>query len=106
MAKSKKIFTISEALKFVEDKFLRVTRMPELIGYRSTDIIKSYKATISLCNSLSIVFLQYDLFKEAFLMLQKAVQVDTELNKFGSFEEKLWQGRLITYNSLALLFHK
>jgi hypothetical protein len=106
MARPKKIFTISEALKFVEDKFLRVTRMPELIGYRSTDITKSYKSVISICNSLSIVFLQYDLFKEAFLMLQKAVAVDTELNKFGNNEERLWQGRIVTYNSLALLFYK
>jgi hypothetical protein len=106
MAKTKKVFTISESLKLVEDKFARVVRMPQLIGYRSLDICKSYKNLISICNSLSIIFLQYDLFKEAFLMLQKAVQIDLELSKFGSPEDKLWQGRLITYNSLALLFHK
>ena len=106
MAKPKKIFSITEALKFVEDKYNRVSRMPELIGYRSADMTKSYKNIISICNSLSIVFLQYDLFKEAFLMLQKAVAVDTELNKFGNNEERLWQGRLVTYNSLALLFYK
>ena len=106
MAKSKKIFTISEALRHVDDKYMRISRIPDLIGYRSADLCKSYKNLISLCNSLSIVFLQYDLFKEAFLMLQKAVQTDLELSKIGSNEDKLWQGRLITYNSLALLFHK
>jgi hypothetical protein len=106
MAKSKKIFSIPAAIKSVEDKYNRVIRMPELIGYRSIDVAKAYKNLISLCNSLSIVFLQYELFKESFLMLQKAVHIDSELNKFGSFQDKLWQGRLITYNSLALLFHK
>jgi hypothetical protein len=106
MSNAKKIFSIAAALRSVDEKHARVMRMPELIGYRSLDIAKADKALISLCNSLSIVFLQYDLFKEAFLMLQKAVQVDAELSKFGSMEDKLWQGRLITYNSLALLFHK
>ena len=89
MAKRKKIFTISQALKHVDEKYLRISRMPDLIGYRSLDLCKSYKNLISLCNSLSIVFLQYDLFKEAFLMLQKAVQIDTDLSKFGSVEDKL-----------------
>ena len=106
MSKNKKIITISQAIKEVDEKFLRISRMPELIGYRSIDLCKSYKTLIALCNSLSIVFLQYDLYKEAFLMLHKAVQIDSDLTKFGSIEDKLWQGRLVTYNSLALLFHK
>lgn len=106
MSKNKKIFSIAQALKLVDDKYLRIGRMPGLIGYRSLDLCRSYKNLIAMCNSLSIVFLQYDLFKEAFLMLQKAVQIDLELGKFGTEEDKLWQGRLITYNSLALLFHK
>ena len=89
MAKNKKIYTIAEAIKHIDEKFSRVARMPELIGYRSLDICKSYKTLISLCNSLSIVFLQYDLFKEAFLMLQKAVKIDLDLSKFGSTEDKL-----------------
>lgn len=106
MAKSKKIYTIAQALEYVENKFSRAARMPLLIGYRSSDTCKSFKSLISLCNSMSIVFLQYDIHKEAFLMLQKAVQVDSELGKFGNSEDILWQGRLVTYNSLALLFHK
>ncbi|OMJ71768.1 hypothetical protein SteCoe_29941 [Stentor coeruleus] len=106
MAKSKKIYTIAQALEYVENKFSRAARIPLLIGYRSSDTCKSFKTLITLCNSMSIVFLQYDMHKEAFLMLQKAVQVDSELGKFGNSEDILWQGRLVTYNSLALLFHK
>ena len=64
------------------------------------------KSFIVLCNSLAIVFLQYDLRTEALSLLKQASQADLALYDTGSLLDRLWSGRVTTYNCLAYLFAK
>lgn len=102
----KKYFSVSEVWEIVNKLDAKTQRLPELLGFRSGDIGKGYKKLITLCNSLSILFLQYDLLQDALKMLKKASDADTGLQRFGMSADKSWHGSLITYNTLALFFHK
>ncbi|CAG9332707.1 unnamed protein product [Blepharisma stoltei] len=107
MKKSKKRYhTLSEVWEIVTNLENKTQRLPELLGFRSIDIGKGYKKLITLCNSLSIIFLQYNLQSDALKMLRKASDADNGLQRFGIESDKCWQGSLITYTALALFFHK
>lgn len=102
----KKFHSISEVFEIVTKLELSTKRLPDLLGFRSADISKSYKKLISLCNSLSIIFEQYGLSNLALELLQKASAADKGLKRHGTPSDKLWQGSLIISCNLALLFHK
>ena len=102
----KKYSTIQEVFDLVSKLEASTKRLPELLGFRSSDISKSYKKLITLCNSVSIIFLQYSLPNLALDLLKKASDADKGLKRHGSHSDKLWQGSLITSCNLALLFHK
>ena len=102
----KKYSTIQEVFDLVSKLEASTKRLPELLGFRSSDISKSYKKLITLCNSVSIIFLQYSLPTLALDLLKKASDADKGLKRHGSHSDKLWQGSLITSCNLALLFHK
>ena len=55
----RKTYTIEEVKEMVIRLETKTTRMPELLGFKSQDISKTYKRLISLCNSLGIIFIQY-----------------------------------------------
>ena len=102
----KRFVTIPEALQQVSTLESKCARSPDLYPVTPSDLASSYKSLISLCNSLAIVFLQYDLTREALDLLKKASTADLQLYKSGSLLDRLWQGRVTTYNSLAYLFQK
>lgn len=102
----KSFHSIPETLSFMESLKEKAERMPDLLGFKSSDIAKTYKHLIQLANSLAVVFLQYDLNDLALIMLKYASDADLKLNRYGSPKEKLWEGSLTTYNNLILLFHK
>ena len=104
---NKQIFhSIPEALSFIESLKSKIDRMPDLLGFKSNDIAKNYRSLIQISNSLSIIFMQYDLNDMALLLLKYSSDADTKLHRFGSHQDKLWEGSLLTYNNLILLFHK
>lgn len=102
----KKKHSILQVLKIVSKLETSTKRLPELLGFRSTDISKSFKKLITLCNSLSIIFEQYNLHSHALELLHKASEADKGLKRYGSSSDRLWQGSLITSCNLAHLFHK
>ena len=102
----RKYHSIDQVLEIVSKLETSTKRLPELLGFRSTDISKSYKKLITLCNSLSIIFEQYNLHNRALELLRKASEADKGLKRYGSNSDRLWQGSLITSCNLALLFHK
>lgn len=104
---SKKLyFSISEALSFIESLKSKIERLPDLLGFKSADIGKNYKNLIQLANSLAIIFLQYDLHDMALVFLKYSADADLKLHRYGTIQNKLWEGSLVTYNNLIFLFHK
>jgi hypothetical protein len=48
--------------------------------------------------------MQYELNYLALDLLKRAAATDVELYKGGGLEDRLWEGRLVTYCNLAWLF--
>jgi hypothetical protein len=96
--------TIAEAMERVKHLEDLCSRMPSLYGYRSSDIPKAYRRLVSLCTSLSIVFLQYDLLPDAFSLLKTAAVADLHLTADSS--ASTWTARVLIYNCYAYLFEK
>ena len=102
----KKYLTLSEVKVKVDQLELRCERVPELYGYRPSDLITLNKSLITLCTSLSLVFIQHDLLFDALTLLKKAVSADARLYSGGDPVDQLWVGRFHTFNNLAYLFQK
>ena len=104
--RKRKFYSISEIHTMISNLEQKSRRMPEIIGFRSSDICKNFKELLTLCNSLSIVFIQYDLIQDCLLLLKSAGDADSNLCKHGTVLDRLWQGRILTFNNLAFLYHK
>ena len=85
----KRYHTIQEVFEIVRKIEISTKRLPELLGFRSSDISKSYKKLIALCNSLSIIFEQYDLSNLALDLLRKASEADKGLKRYGTGSDRL-----------------
>lgn len=68
--------------------------------------VPGLKRFIVACNSLAIVYLQYDMVREALEVLTKANFADVKLFKTGSELDRLWSSRISTYTNLAYLFQQ
>ena len=102
----KKYYSIPEVFEIVKKLEVSTKRLPDLLGFRSNDIVKSYKKLITVCNSLSIIFEQYELYNRALDLLRKASEADKNLKRYGSSNDRLWQGNLVTSCNLTFLFHQ
>ena len=98
--------TVDEAIEKVQRLRLMCERMPELYGYKSADIVRYQRKLVALANSLSVVFLQYDLFCECYSLLKLAAKADLQLHSTGDMHNSTWAARLVTYNCFAYLFEK
>lgn len=105
-ARKQKFTTIKGALSEVTALHNRCSRLPELLGFSSQDISRNFKRLIARCNSLAIVFLQYNLHSDVLRLLKTAAAADISLYKYGGVLDRLWQGRLVTYNNLAFFFQQ
>jgi hypothetical protein len=102
----RKFNTINEIHNMISNLEQKSKRMPEIIGFRSSDICKNFKELMTLCNSLCIVFIQYDLIQDCQLLLKASSEADANLCKHGTVLDRLWQGRILTYNNLAFLYYR
>lgn len=100
---SKSSCSISQVLQKIDTLESKTKRVLYVLGYRSSEISKSFRQMISVCNSVSIVFLQFDLLHDALYVLQKAVQTDTCMFFEGDFEDRTWQSRPLIYCNLGYL---
>ncbi|CAG9312167.1 unnamed protein product [Blepharisma stoltei] len=106
MNKKKRFYSVGELKEYINDLFAKAKKFHEMPGFRNNDACKSYKHLITICNSLAIVFMQYDLIQESLTFLKISMEVDSLLVKYGNILEKFWQGRLVMYNNFAYLYHK
>jgi hypothetical protein len=104
--RKRKYYTINEIHSLISSLESKSKRLPEIIGFRSSDTCKNFKDLLTLCNSLSIVFVQYELIEDCMLMLRTATTADSNLCKYGTVLDRLWQNRILTFNNLAFLYHK
>ncbi|CAG9314368.1 unnamed protein product [Blepharisma stoltei] len=95
--------SISHVLHKIDTLESKTKRVLYALGYRSSEISKTFRQMITVCNSVSIVFLQFDLLHEALYVLQKAVQTDTCMFFEGEFEDRTWQSRPLIYCNLGYL---
>ena len=72
MNSKKKFKTIPQVLKLLTQMENKALSLNYLLGYRSTDIIQVQKNFISTANSISIVFMQYELNYLALDLLKRA----------------------------------
>ena len=85
---------------------LKCERMPVLCKLQRSEVTANYKQLMTSCNSLAIVFLQYELIQEALDVLRKAAKADLKMYEKGTLLDRIWPGRITTYNCLAYLFQK
>ena len=85
----KPFYSIAESLSYMESLKIKTERMPDLLGFKSTDIAANYKVLIQLANSLAIIFLQYDLHDVALISLKYASDADLKLHRYGNTQDKL-----------------
>lgn len=98
--------SVDDVLTKVRQQQLICERMPELYGYRSSDITRHQRKLVSLATSLSVVFLQYDLFCETYKLLKQAAVVDLKLMAQGDGLAVTWRNRVVMYCCLGFLFEK
>ena len=101
-----KFLTVEEVLEKVRQQELICERMPELYGYRSSDISRHQRKLVSLASSLSVIFLQYDLYCESFNLLKVAAVTDLKLYAEGDQQASTWRNRVVVYCCLGFLFEK
>ena len=80
--------TIAQVLSEIDTLDKKCKRIAQVLGYRSSEIPKTYRQFISLCNSISIVFLQFNLHHQAFHVLSRCVQCDVSMFFEGSIEDR------------------
>ena len=97
---------VEETLDYIVSLEDKGQRKNELIGFRSSDSCKHYKHIISICTSMSVILMQYDLYHIALEVLKKAAENDEKLMKYGSNSDKLWIGRLHIFTNLSFLYHR
>ena len=104
MTSKKRFLKVEETLDYISSLEEKGVRKNELIGFRSTENCKEYKHIISICTSISVILLQYDLYHIALEVLKKAAENDEKLVKYGSNLDKLWIGRLNIFTNLSFLY--
>lgn len=103
MNRTRQAKPLSQVLQEIDTLDKKCKRIAQLLGYRSSEIPKTYRQFISLCNSLSIVFLQFNLQHQTLRTLNRAVQCDVSMFFEGSIEDRTWYGRALLYCNLGYL---
>lgn len=107
MSKTRPRFLSLQAVKAkVEQLEVRCERMPQLYTCSTADIVAVNKSLITLCSSLSLVFIQHNLLLDAWVLLRKAVIADARIYSSGDKDSRMWFGRLHSFNNLAYLFQR
>ena len=89
MTSKKRFLKVEETLDYIVSLEEKRLRKSELIGFRSSESSKDYKNIISICTSISVILMQYDLQHIALEILKKAIENDEKLIKTGSSADKL-----------------
>lgn len=96
--------TIPELKRLINQKFEELK--PYSLKPFSQLCSKNFHSFISLCTSISIKYMQYDLISETLEALIKASEADKILTELGNHSEQYWQGRLLTFHTLAFMYYR
>lgn len=96
--------TIIELKRLIKQKFEELK--PYSVKPFSQLCSKNFRYFISLCTSISIKYMQYDLIQETLETLIKASEADKLLTELGNVSEQYWQGRLLTFHTLAFMYYR
>lgn len=94
---------VLQKLKKLEEKSKRFSSM---IGYKSSQTIKTLKSILSLSTSISIVFLYHNLLQLASKILKQGLCADVQIFFKGKKKDKKFLGRALLYSNLAFLLLK
>lgn len=98
--------SIKQVIKEANELEIRTNTYLLSVGYHSDLVSQKFRGLINFCNSISIVFLHFNLQKSALNVLQKALRTDIQMFYSGDFEDKTWHGRVLIYCNLSYLFLK
>ena len=104
--KKKRYYSVSEALNLFLARYNQAKKLLEVTGIRSSDICLKIKKALSFCNSLEIVFIQYNLTRDCLTLVKIAEDCDELICKHGTVFDKLWQPRVLSFCISALLYQK
>jgi hypothetical protein len=104
MTSKKRFLRVDETLDYISSLEAKGKRKNELLGFRPIDSCKESKHIISVCTSISVILLQYDLYHIALEVLKKARENDEKLLKLGSTADKLWVGRMHIFTNLSFMY--
>ena len=96
--------TITELKRLIRQKFEELK--PYSVKPFSQLCSKNFRSFVNLCTSISIKFMQYDLIQETLETLIKASEADKILTELGNASEQYWQGRLLTFHTLAFMYYR
>ena len=102
--KKVRTFTVNGMLSKIQGVKNACSRNQRRYGNDSMIVSRQYKRLISLCNSLAIAFSQYKLEYQSLDLLKLAQSADMFLYDNGDYFDRLWPGRLVTFNNFAYMF--
>ena len=98
--------SIQQVITKISDLQQKIFRFSHIIGYKSLDTLKNLKLLLSLCNSISIVFLYHGLLQSTTKLLKKALAADVNLFFQGSKLDRKYFGRVLLYCNFSYLLLK
>lgn len=89
-----KEYSVSEVVSFTETL---EKQLLDLLSKSSPKLTRSYKRFINRCNSLFVVFCQFEMQTTAFSILHKALSIDLKAYFNPINLRKSWKGRILLY---------
>lgn len=102
----RKYFTVAEVLKSVVSRYVHAKKRIDAIGVRVSETSSQFKKLLTLCNSLEIIFMQYDLTQPCLKLQKIAADCNEFISSQGSTLDKLWQPRILSFINSAFLYSK
>lgn len=96
-------YSVEEAKDIVNRLFVNCKRL-NTVGTARV-LVEESKHLITLCNSLSVMFMEYTLLEEASYVVNIAGEADKFIDEFGNYIERSWQGRLLCYTNISCFYY-
>ena len=95
-----KQYSISQVLQ-VTEILLRI--LLSNLAKTSSKIKSSYRKFINRCNSLFIIFAQFEILAPAFEVIYKAFTTDLKVFFYNNTLDKTWEGRILLYCNMGYM---
>ncbi|OMJ71633.1 hypothetical protein SteCoe_30099 [Stentor coeruleus] len=96
----KRDFTIQQVLQQTGTMEKALVEKLQTLSHKALGL---YKRFINRCNSLFIIFSQFDILSASFSLLHKALTIDLKTFFDPNIMEKAWKGRVLLYINIGYL---